>query len=165
MKTRIEHTFDLPADQFFEKVFYNEEFNEQLFKKLNFKEREVHTEDRGDTIYRVVRQVPERDIPGPVKKVLGSGRLEYEERSTYRKGGLHADIEVIPSLKPEKVKIHGKFWVEPMGDARCRRIFELEVKVSVFGVGGLIEKTIIKETEESYDTASRLTAEYLRDQA
>ena len=166
MKTTIAHPINISADEFFEKIYYNEEFSDALYKKLKFKERKLLTmEDRDGEIYREVLQVPERDLPGAVKKLLGASRLEYTEQTTFKKGGLEADVKVVTSIKPDKIKVRGRFWVEPMGEGKCNRCLELEVKVGIFGIGGLVERTIIDELKKSYEFAAGYTNDWLRDHA
>lgn len=162
MKLRTEHLIDVAADEFFEKVFYNEEFNDDLFRQLDFRERTVLThEDRGDTVFRSVRQVPERELPKAVLKAMGAARLEYTENTTWHKSTGMVDVEVISSVKPDKIKIAGKLWVEPAGEGRCKRMFEMDVTVKVFGIGSMVEKQIVEETRQSYDKSAEITKQYL----
>ena len=76
---------------------------------------------------------------------------------------MRAEIEVVASGMTDKVKCRGAFWVEPMGDKRCRRVLDMEVKVSVFGVGGMIEKLIIKDLEDSYGKSADYTNRWVRE--
>jgi len=162
VKLKTEHLLDVAADEFFDKVFYNDEFNDSLFEQLDFKERSVLSQDdRGDTIVRSVRQVPERELPKAILKVMGAARLEYTENTTYHKDSGVVDIDIVSSIKPDKVKISGKLWVEPAGDGQCKRMFELDVNVKIFGVGGVLEKQIVDETRQSYDKSAELTQQYL----
>lgn len=164
MDIRCEHIIDIDAEEYFDKIYFNDEFNSQLFKDLGFKEREVvKQEDRGDTIYREVRQVPVRELPKVILKALGAEQLEYTEKGTYHKDRKMVDIEVVPSIKPDRIKVTGRFWIEPIEPGRCRRLFEMSVKANIFGLGGTIEKSIAEETRKSYDVSAEITARYIRD--
>ncbi len=166
MKAHIENIIDVSADEFYDKVFFDEAFSDALYKELKFRERElVVQEDRGDTIYREVRQVPDRDLPGAVKKLLGAARLEYVEKSTTNKAQNRSEIEVVSSIKPDKIKVRGAFWVEPHGEGKCKRVFDVEVKVSIFGVGGLVEKLVLEDVRKSYDVAADFTNQWLAEHA
>ena len=164
MKTHMEHVIDLPADQYFDRIYFNEDFNEALYKELKFRERSILVErDDGDTIYREVRQVPERDLPGPVKKVLGASEFAYVEKSTYHKANKSIDLVVVSSVKPDKVKTTGRFWIEPLDDNRCKRLLDFEVKVSIFGLGGVVEQLVMQDLESSYDRSAAFTNRYIRE--
>lgn len=164
MQVRVEHTIDLPADQFFDHIYFNEDFNSRLYDELGFKERVVLEQvDEGDKIFRRVRHVPLRDIPGPFQKALRGASLAYEEESRYHKEQQRADIVVITSIKPDKVKISGTFWIEADGLERCKRLFEVEVKVHIFGVGPVVEKLIVADIVKGHDQSADITNCYIRE--
>ena len=164
MDIRTEHTLEIDADEYYDKIYFNEEFNAMLYKELGFKERTVLVqEDRGDTVYREVKQVPVRELPKILLKALGAAQLEYVEKGTYHKAKRLVEIEVVPSVKPDRINVKGRFWIEPVSPGRCRRIFELSVKASIFGIGGAIEKQIAEETRKSYDDSAEITARYIRE--
>lgn len=164
MQARVEHIIDLPADLFFDEIYFNEDFNRHLYKELDFKERTVLEQvDRGDTIFRRVRQVPLRDIPGPFQKALRGASLAFEEESLYHKGQQRAEIVVISSIKPDKVKISGTFWIESDGPDRCKRLFDVDVNVSIFGVGPMVEKLIIADIVKGHDKSAVLTNRHIRE--
>ena len=99
MQVRVEHTIDLPANQFFDQLHFNEDFNSRLYDELGFKERVLLEQvDRGDTIFRRVKQTPVRDIPGPFQKALRGASLGYEEQTLYHKVKRRADIVIISNL-------------------------------------------------------------------
>ena len=164
MQLRVEHTIDLPANQFFDHIYFNEDFNHQLFEELGFKERVVLEQvDQGDTILRRVRQVPQRDIPGPFQKALRGASLGYEEETLYYKLLQRADIVVISTIKPDTVKISGTFWIEPDGSDRCKRLFEVDVKVNIFAMGPMAEKLILADIAKGHDKSADVTNRYIRE--
>jgi hypothetical protein len=164
MQIRVEHTIDLPADQFFEHIYFNEDFNNHLFQELAFKERAVLEQvDQGDTIFRRVRLVPVRDIPRPFKKALRGASLAFEEQTRFHKLQQRADIVVIPAIKPDKVKVCGTFWIESDAPDRCKRLFEVDVKVNVFAVGPMAEKLILADIVKGHDKAAEVTNRYIRE--
>ena len=163
MQLRVEHTIDLPADQFFEHIYFDEDFNRHLYEELAFTERTVLEQvDQGDTILRRVRLVPLRDIPGVFKKALRGASLAFEEETRYYKSQQRADIVVIPTIKPDKVKVKGTFWLESGGADRCKRLFEVDVNVNVFAVGPMAEKLILADIVNSHDKAAEVTNRYIR---
>lgn len=164
MQIRLEHTIDLTADQFFDRIYFNEEFNRRLHEELGFRERVVLEQvDQGDTIFRRVRQVPLHDIPDPFKKALRGASLAYEEETLYHKAQQRADIVVISSIKPDKVKVSGTFWIETDGPDRCKRLFDVDVKVNIFAVGPMVEKLILKDIVKGHDKSADVTNRYIRE--
>jgi len=162
MKKRIDHRVDIAADKFYDTIYFNEGFNAKLYAALKFRERRIlQQEDRGDTIYREVLQVPERDLPGPIKKALGTEQLSYTEKSLYHKKTGKVDVDIVSSVKPDKVKVQGTFWVEPDGPSHCHRLFELEVKVDIFAIGGMIEKMVMEDVVRGYDQSAEFTNRWL----
>jgi hypothetical protein len=162
MKKRIDHRVEISADNFYETIYFNEDFNAKLYAALRFRERRIlKQEDRGDTVYREVLQVPERDLPGPIKKALGAEQLAYTEKSLYDRKTGKVDIDIVSSVKPDKVKVQGVFWVEPAGPDHCQRLFELEVKVDIFAIGGMIEKLIMEDVVRGYDQSADFTNRWL----
>lgn len=164
MKKRIDHRIDIPADRFYETVYFNEDFNAKLYAALSFRERRLLAhEDRGDTVYREVLQIPERDLPGAVKKAMGADQLAYTEKSTFHRKTGKVDVDIVSSVRPDKVKVHGTFWIEPDGPDHCRRFFELAVKVDIFAIGGMVEKLIMDDVVRGYDKSAEFTNRWLRE--
>jgi hypothetical protein len=164
MQLRVEHTIDLPANQFFEQIYFNEDFNQRLHEQLGFKERFVLEQvDQGDKIFRRVRQVPLRDIPGPFQKALRGASLAYEEETLYHKSRHRAEIVVVSTFVPEKVKIRGAYWIESAGPAHCKRHFEVDVNVNIFAVGRTAEKLILADVAKAHDESAEITNHFIRD--
>ena len=164
MQVRVEHIIDLPANQFFDQLHFNEDFNSRLYDELGFKERVLLEQvERGDTIFRRVKQTPVRDIPGPFQKALRGASLGYEEQTLYHKVKRRADIVIISNIKPDKVNISGTFWIEPDSPDRCKRLFEVDVKVNVFGAGPMAEKLIIADIVKGHDKSADITNRFIRE--
>lgn len=161
----IRHTFDCSADDFWEKTFKNQEFNKNLYlEKLSFSEYEVledRTDDEGK-IHRRVRCAPPTDAPRAVKKVLGDS-LSYVEEGVFDPSTKKYRFKIVPSKMADKFRSEGEFWVESLDDDRCERICSMSVDVKIFGVGGVIESFMEKQTKDSYEQAAIHTRRYLSD--
>src|SRR5262245_13305239 len=160
---RIEHVFNCSAETFWEKVFFDEEYNRRLFKEeLRFPVwRELKREDRGGELYRVVEVVPHvGELPGPLKAVVGEG-IGYEEHGTLDKKTHRYKVEVKPNKMADKVFVKLEMFTEPMGDKQCKRIVNVSVTAKVFGIGGMIEKRMISDLEKSYGKSARFTNTYV----
>ncbi len=152
--TTIRHTFDCDADTYWRLLFLDDDFNRRLYlEHLAFEAWEVldHRED-GETIERSVRIVPTTgSLPAPLKK-LASGGIGYREEGRLDRAANQYRFRVIPNSMPDKLDIRGRMFTEPHGEG-IARVIEMEVNAKIFGVGGLVEKQIIQDTEKSYARA------------
>ena len=156
---RIEHTFNCSADTFWDKVFFDDDYNRRLFKEeLRFPVwRELKREDLGNELYRVVEVVPHvGDLPGPLKAVVGEG-IGYEEHGTLDKAKQRYRVEVKPNKLADKVSVRLEMFTEPISDKQCKRVVAVSVTAKIFGVGGMIEKRMLSDLEKSYAKSARFT--------
>lgn len=162
---RIEHTFNCSEDTYWDKVFYDEEYNKRMFlDALGFHEfKVVSLEDTSNGKRRVVEATPEMgDLPGPLKKVVGDG-IGYREEAELDRSAKRLTTKVIPNKMGDKIKIEGVIHTEPAGDNKCKRIYTAKVNVKMFGVGGMMEKRILDDMKKSYATAASFTNEFLKE--
>jgi hypothetical protein len=66
------------------------------------------------------------------------------------------------SALPDKLRHEGSVRVEPIGDARVRRIVAIVLEAKVFAIGGLIESSVEKQIRESWEKSATVTNEWLR---
>jgi hypothetical protein len=157
-EARIAHTLNCSDDTFW-KVFFDPDFNHELFLKvLAFESwKLVSLDDKGDRIERVVDVVPRvGDLPGPLKKLMEGG-AGYRERGNFDKAQKRMKIVVEPTVLQGKLTVTGNMYTEPVGPKQCRRIYESTVVAKVFGVGGMIENRIVEDVKKSYDKAAEFT--------
>jgi hypothetical protein len=161
---RIEHTFDCDEKTFWDQVFFSEPFNRDMYlKHLQFKRWQVTEYRETDTaIYRTVSVTPKiGDLPGAIKSLIGDN-LGYREEGKFDKQSQRYSVVVVPSSLADKISVRGDTWVQPLEQGRCKRIFDAEVSVKMFGVGTIIEKKIIADLQLSYNAGAVFTAEYLK---
>lgn len=165
-RVRIEHTFECSEKAFWE-TFLDQEYNRQMFcERMKFPRWEVtQFEDAGTSVRRVVEVEPYvAELPGPIKKVIGDN-IRYREEGTLDLSKNTYSLKVIPGRLADKLLISGKQFTESIGEGRCRRIFEAEVQVKVFGVGAMIERQIVGDLKKSYDIGAKFTEKYLAEHA
>ena len=159
-KTRIETEIVIPPADYYEKVYACQRYQDTLAERVGLREKKIlKEEDRGSEFYREVFQVPARDLPGPIKKLTGGKSLNFTDTSTYYKDENRLEFKVLPSIKPDKISIHGKLWLESTAKG-AKRVCEMEVVVAVFAVGKIIEKLILTDVEKGQRTASDLINEF-----
>ena len=160
MKFAIADTFQGISLTAYEALYFAEDFNVALCLELSLERSLVEFSFKDGMLRRVTQVVPSRDIPGPVAALMGGGRLEYTEHVEYRAGSMRGTWKTVPSLMRDKVDSHGTFQFAAEGDAVVRRI-EGEVKVKVFGIGGVVERFVVADVERSYADASTFTRGWL----
>lgn len=161
MKFLAEHTFRGITASDYEKLYFDEAFNAALCKAVNLDREVVKREENGKHLSRVVKVSPrDREIPGPLVKILGSSRIEYTEHVEYDFGSLKGSWKTVSSLLTDKVESAGIFRFDAAADA-VKRVVEGDIKVKVFGIGGVIERFIVADIEKSYEQAADFTRRWI----
>jgi hypothetical protein len=162
-KFTVTHEINCNADTFW-KLFFDKTLNETLFRSaLDFPKYEIN--EQRDTETEIIRRVsaqPKMNLPGPVAKVLGSG-FSYVEDGRFDKKTKVWSWKMIPSALTDKMRNEGTMRIEPIGDAKVRRIADLFIEVKVFGVGGLMESTGEKQMREGWDHSAVFYNKWIAD--
>lgn len=161
MKFRTEATFRDISLQDFEKLYFDEDFNQAMCKRVNLSRTVVKLERDDEKLERVLRIGPDRELPGPVKKVLKADRLEYEEHITYRWGSYEAHWETIPSVLASKVDARGRVLFQEAPGGGVLRVAEGDIQVKLLGVGGMVEKLVVADVEKSFKDAADFTQKWI----
>jgi hypothetical protein len=156
MKFKAEHVIpgiELPA---YEKLYFDEPFNVALCAATGLGRTLVSLETKDGVLRRAVKVSPARELPGPVAKIIGSGSFEYTEFLEYRLGSNAGTWRTETALLKDKIQSSGtfSFAAAPGG---VRRVVEGEVKVKIFGLGGVIETFVVADVERSYGKAAEFT--------
>lgn len=160
-KILVDHFFHgITPDEFWA-LLWSKEFDAALEPALGVKFRKEleRTEDE-NSIHRRVRVVPGFPVPAPVQKLFAGEELEYLEESTFHKKSKTMDWDTKPNLFPGKVVARGQVVVTPQGDG-VRRVIQGDITVSIFGVGGIIERAVLDSVRKSYENAAVLTREWI----
>jgi len=160
---RIEHTFECTQATFWEKVFFDEEYNRRLFyDELHFVEwTELDRKDEGPRVTRYVRALPPLgDLPGPLKAVIGDG-AGYEERGVFDRATNRYEAKVKPNRLSDKVTVELAFNTEPLPEDRCKRIVNGSVTARIFAIGGLFEQRMISDLRRSYEKNAAFTNRFV----
>jgi hypothetical protein len=161
----LRHEIDTDEDTFWSKIVFDEAFNEKLYQgALKFPRWKLLEMNEGDA--KITRKVqvepPLGDLPGAVKKVVGD-RLAYTEEGSFDKKAKRYSFKVTPSTLPDKTKVTGEMWCEPVGEKKIRRMCRILVEVKVFVVGGMIEDRIMADLRASYDNSTTYTNQILEE--
>ena len=162
---RIEHAFDCSEETYWSKIFFDDEYNRRLFlDALAFPVwKQVSSTDSESELKRTIEVVPKTgDLPGALKKLVGDG-IGYREDGVFDKKARRYKTKITTNKLSDKLSIGGVLYTQAQGDKRCKRIFDCTVTASIFGVGGMIEKRVISDMQESYGKAARFTNEFIRE--
>jgi len=163
MQTTLRDRFAIGKDAFWRDVFFHRPFVERLYREaLGASSFEVlaETGDVASGLSRRLRFTQKVDAPGPVRKLFGE-TTTMEEEGRFDPATSTWSFHLVPGSMPDKVTIRGKTWLEPEGADQVTRVTELTFTVSIFAVGGLVEKFIAKQNEESMEKQARFIREYL----
>jgi len=163
VRYKIQHLFNTDEATFWDKIFFDPEYNEALFAKhLGFNPYRVleHVTQPDGTILRRVECAPPIEIPAIARKALGDSAA-YVEEGRFDPRTRRFSVKVIPRMAADKLKSTALMWLEPRGDKKVERFVEIENEVKVFGVGKVLEAFIEKQTREVYDEASAFTNDWI----
>ena len=156
---KFDHDFDIDAKAYWD-MFFTEPYNVDLYAALKMKDRkQLELKDEGKTIRRVVRLIPATEIPAIFRSVVSD--MSYTEIDLMDKEKSSMDVKIEPSLMKDRFHMGGVYSVKPLGDNRCRRTFEGDVKVSIMLVGGKLEKFMVEEMRRSYEIAADVTRKFI----
>jgi Protein of unknown function (DUF2505) len=149
---------DFPS---FRRVYYSEEFNQEVAEAVKLKERSqqefVVLPDGKER--RRVHVVPNVNLPGVILKLLDGKPISYDEITVFDPASRSASFEV-ESIATDTISVTGLVrFVEEGGNVKV--IFDGEAKVKVFGVGGMIERYIVGEVKGRYEHVQRLLQQFI----
>lgn len=163
MKLTVRHHLDCDADTYWTKVFFDEEYVRRLYLDvLGCTAVEVESMDGtpGGAAHRRLASEQPIDAPGPVKKLIG-GTIGYVEDGSFDEATRSWRFRLEPSKLADKIKISGVTTLEPSAGSGAERVTEMDVTVKIFGVGGVFEKFIERQTRESQEKAAAFTNQFV----
>jgi hypothetical protein len=152
----MRHDLDCDCDTFW-RLFFEKDFNEQLYKALQFPEwKLLDTKETDKEIIRTVKAMPKMDAPAAVVKLLGSS-FGYDEEGRFDKATKTHKFIIKPNVMTEKLRNEGSVKCEPRGEGKSTRVVEIIAEAKVFGVGGMIESSF----EKSFRTGWQQSADFI----
>jgi hypothetical protein len=160
MRFDVTHIIDGIDVAGFERLYFDEAFNEALCEAVGLKRRLIRLHTQGTNIVREVQITPEREIPAPVAKILGGQAIAYTETVQYELGSGRGRWQTQSSVLADKITSDGEIFIKSAGGGIERQVVG-HVTVRIFGLGGLIERFIVADVESSYEQAAQFTQKYL----
>jgi hypothetical protein len=164
MKILVEDEFETLSCDDFEALYFDEEFNVALGAALQMGRQLVRLERTAERIVRHVCYEPKRDPNSPADQAFGTSRASFLEELDYDVRAHRGSWKTIPNLFTERVRNSGT--IELVVARRgMKRIVRGEVKVSLFGFGGLVERMIVGEIQKNYVATTKFTREWIASHA
>lgn len=161
MKFVIEDTFPGISPSSFERLYFDEDYNNALGEALHMGRKLLRLDRGANKIVRHVCFEPKREAGSAADQAFGKSRASFVEELDYDVAARRGKWRTIPNMFTERVSNTGT--IDFAGDANdTRRIVRGEVRVSLFGFGGLVERAIVGEIEKNYVATTRFTREYLQ---
>ncbi|MBT8467479.1 MAG: DUF2505 family protein [Deltaproteobacteria bacterium] len=154
----IHQLLDCSEQEFWDRIFRCEKFNEYLYEGLGF-EYELE-EWNPQTGYRRAKVRPAQQMPRAVARVLGD-RFSYIEEGTFDSLTATYRFIVIPSTIADRIRVKGTVSVEAVSPQQCERHVTLEIGADVLGLGLLIETYFAATTRAQYAKNAALVNDYL----
>ena len=159
---QMKHEIECTPERFY-KLFTDKEFNEALYKALEFPEwKMLDVKDTDKEIIRTVKATPKMEAPAVVVKALGSS-FGYTEESKFDKGTNLQTFVIKPSTMADKLKNEGKVRIEAVGSDKCMRIVDITVEAKVFGIGGMIESSLEKSLRAGWEKSAGFTNKWVKE--
>ncbi len=163
-EVKFDHVFECDEATYWDRIFFDDEFNRFLFKeRLKFPVWKATVRRDDDSVYERTVEVspPVGDVPGPVKKVLGDN-FGYKEHGRFDKKTRRYHVDIESNVATEKTKVAGDIWLEKVGDKRCRRLAAFRIEVKIMMVGGMIEDRIASDMTRDFNRGAEFTNEWIK---
>jgi hypothetical protein len=164
MRVVIEDVFAGVDCDAYERLYFDEPFNDALGRVLQLGRKVLRFERTPDRIVRHVCFDAVHDPESPTAQAFGSSRASFVEELEYDVQARRGTYKTIPGKFADRMTSTGTIELAPAAGG-VRRTVRGEVKVSLFGFGRLVERMIVGEIEKSYATTSRFTAEWIAQHA
>jgi hypothetical protein len=153
---------ELPCDPttYWERCVLDRDYNRELFLgELGFVRYDILWQrDAVRSVRRSVRAEPSPEgVPGFLKNYLAY----VEEGDLDRARSLYS-FRTVNEAAPGKIDIRGYMHAQAAGSGRCVRTTEIHVEVTMFGLGGFVEKRLAEDLTKSYEKSAEFTARWLR---
>jgi hypothetical protein len=163
MKTVIRDSFDVAPDTYWDAIFFNPEFQKRMYLEALASESvdvsDLKATEGGERTRNLVF-TQKLDAPLAIRKLVGD-TTTMEERGTFDPKAKRWRFAMIPDRMADKIQIRGEMWVEPVAGGKIDRVCALDLSVSIFGIGSMVEKFMSNATVESYAKQTRFTRAFI----
>ena len=141
---------------FWSRVFFEPKIQERIYTDgLGCTSAEV-VEQTGDLDSGIARRfvfAQPVEAPAPVKKIFGADQV-LRERGRFDPTDGRYRFTMTTAVMADRLSIRGTTWVEAVG-GEIERCCELDCEMRMMGVGGLVERYIVRSNTENYALRTR----------
>lgn len=164
-EARIVNELFCSESTFWEKLFLDDEFNRRIYlEQLGFgawrvlRQREISP----NLLEREIEVMPKvSDLPGPLRALVGEG-LSYREVGLLDRERHRYEVKAHSAKLGDRLLVEGVLTTEGIDAEHCRRVFAVRVEAKIFGVGGLLEKRVISDLEQSHSDSAKFINQHLK---
>lgn len=140
----------------FWQLYLDEDFTRETFERALKWTAPTILESRSDEreVVRNLAAQPKLDIDGKVAKLIGE-QMGYREWARFDRAKQAFTFKQRTNIFGDKLALDGRMWAEPIGDARMRWCSTTTIDCSVFGVGGLLERTAEQNIHKTYPICAK----------
>jgi hypothetical protein len=164
----IEHEsreiFAVSPETYWRELCLSLEYQERLYREaLKCTRMEVleHTGGYEQGMRRKLRFTKPIDAPAAITKVYGS-TVTVEEHSEFDAKAQRWTYRIVPSLMADRLDIGGSVEIKPR-DGGIEQISLTRVGCRIFGIGSIVERFLMKSTEEGSADKNRFTRAYIEE--
>jgi len=160
MQFRIENVLHMPPERFWE-LFFDSNYNQAMYYGcLQFSHFDIPRLEylENGRIERDLEGVPPYHAPAAVKKLI-NGALILREKGYFDASEQRWYFHTTPSVLPKRVTVKGYLHAVPH-DSGAMHIMDVTAEVRLWGVGGLVERTIESNTREQTGKMIEFTNQY-----
>lgn len=142
---RFEHTYRTasPAEVF--ATYFDPQHAAEEDRLAGVASREIlEMADRVDTLVRVCRVRPSRQLPAVLRALVGPD-LSYDETVVWHKAHDRIEYDIRPRVLSGRVHITATYQLSQRGPGQVRRVYEGKVSAELALIGGRVERGIIED--------------------
>jgi len=160
MRLTIEHIFEEIAVADYERLYFDEAFNDALGRELKLGRHLVRLERTDKRIVRHVCYEPAREPGHAIDQAYGSNKASFVEELEYDVAARRGTWRTVPNRWVDRVRNAGtiELGAAPKG---TRRTVHADIAVRAFGFGGIVERMVAAEIQKSYEATTAFTRAWL----
>ena len=159
MKYHLKHTVKIPADKYFT-VTNSKDFYDWSVEKIKLESKNILEQSDSPTSLHRKSKMISRKVSDKTAAVIRQDHVEIIESfdADLKNGTFTWKLE--PDILGKRVKVVATGKISPEGTDSCMRDMEVDVKVSIPIIGGVIEKAIDKRSAELFGKLNSVMEEF-----
>lgn len=163
MRFSMTHRFDCTPEQLWD-IFESRRFDERLEEVSGVRREVLEEREEDGVIHKKLRCISLKELPGMMKKALGTEHLEFEQTNRLDRSQNILEWDVVTPFLTDRVDAGGTTRVKADGKG-CARTIDGEISIQLPLVGKKMEKKLADNLRESYEKAAEIAREMLAEES